>query len=782
MFVIVLAAIAFFNISAQEANSRFSADTYVRKTTEDKVFLDGNVNIVKGKEVLKADKVELNTKTNVFTATGNVDYKSPGMKITGESIQGNLDSPEGFISNGKIVNGVDIFEGRKIERLNKKHFILKEGRYTSCVNCPPDWRLYGNNIDLTSGEYAHMEDVVVEGFGLPLFYTPYLVLPVKSERQSGFLMPTLGFGSDGFNIHESYFWAISRSYDMTYTLGNYNNRGLEEGVEFRSAYTPESFTNMYYFHINDKKFANILVDDEPLKRKNRNGFRLGQEFKLVENTYAKMNVLYASDQNIPRDFPDEMPGRAEPALESKFLLTTHSTNISYNATASYYENLLSKNPLDNNRAQLQRLPELSVNVPKIKFSEFMFESDMSYLNVYRPSSPYDDMNSDQAFNNGDLIRTGQRFDIFPRISMPLSNRFVKFTPQIGGRYDYYVLPDNPGAKRAYAEAGAKLSTEISATYQRGPDKQYRAIKHVIEPFVEYDNIPVLKQSNSPFFNAQSGDIKAPMFDSIDKIGRTNIITYGINNRLLTKYIKNFIATPIAPTQETKACENCPNSNDIITDSTQDFLGLRRTSNNKEAKKVEFLADEEFSVLQPFQWKVYQSYNLLDKTGKPFGYLYSDMLSSYEWMSLLLSNFYNIYTKKMGMNSRLRFFEANSQSIQKKYIEIGYYNNKTDPNVNIDQLRLLFGFAFWRFGTNVMFTLNNTIKGKFSDKLQDKYFDVTYQPPANCWFLKFAVDAPYDKPGINTTITFNLIISGQAVGFGAGQGLFGKTIDNVTAVR
>ena len=76
-------------------------------------------------------------------------------------------------------------------------------------------------------------------------------------------------------------------------------------------------------------------------------------------------------------------------------------------------------------------------------------------------------------------------------------------------------------------------------------------------------------------------------------------------------------------------------------------------------------------------------------------------------------------------------------------------------------------------------MDNTLKGKFSDKLKDKYFDVVYQPPANCWFLKLAVDAPYDKPGVNTTITFNLLISGQAIGFGAGEGLFSKTNDSVT---
>ncbi len=439
MFWIILSIITIFNMDAQESLSRFSADNYARKAKEDKIVLDGNVNIVKGKTILKADKVELNTKTQNFTATGNVSYTSDLLNISGETIQGNMDSPKGYIQNGKILNGKDIFEGKKIERLDKTHFLFKEGRYTSCVNCPPDWRLYGNDIDLTSGEYVHMEDVVVEAFGLPITYIPYLVLPVKNERQSGFLAPNIGFGSDGFNIHESYFWALSRSQDMTFTLGHYNNRGFKQGLEFRSMYAQESYTNTYFFHIKDAKFANITIDNNKLNQKNRYGLKMEQDLKFSEATYAKMRVLYASDQNIPRDFPEEMPGRAEPALENKFLLTTHSNSLAAYADVSYYENMLSKNPLDRNGEQLQRLPEMTVSLAKTKLSALMFEADSSYLNIYRSGSPYDDSNSNNIFDNGDFIRTGQRFDVYPRLSLPLSNRFIKFTPQIGARYDYYIL-------------------------------------------------------------------------------------------------------------------------------------------------------------------------------------------------------------------------------------------------------------------------------------------------------------------------------------------------------
>ncbi len=778
-------------LNAQEERSRFSSDRYTRKSKEEAVILEGNVVVVKGSSVIKADKVELNTKTENYKAEGNVSYKDKDLQIKSEKIDGELNSAKGTIVNGRIISGKDIFKGAKINRLSRQHFLIKEGTYTSCTNDPPDWQLYSNDIDMTTGEYAHLKDVVIESFGLPVVYLPYLVLPIKNERQSGFLPPSFGFGTDGFNINEPFFWAISRGQDATFTLGNYGNRGRKEAVEFRSVYNSiESFTEMYYFHISDKMFASIIYNGQPLGEKNRHGFKMNQDFKLAESSYIKMRLRYVTDDNIPRDFAEEMEGRAEPALESKVMLNTRTDNFAYTAEASYYEDLLSKNPLDVNTIQLHRMPQLTVNLAKTKYSLFMFEADASYLNIYRSGPFFDDINSNNIYDGNEFIRTGQRLDIFPRMSAPITTKVLKITPSVGYRYDYYMLPVDGNANRGFVDIRANMTSEISRVYQRGKDKQYRAVKHTIEPFIDYHVIPNVNQSNHPFFDSINNNISSPMFDSIDSIGKTNTITYGINNRLLTKYIKNFIDPNKIKmagskddtsdktnqnTSDTESCKTCKTNQEKkpevnMTGDTESFLGLRKSTKKRgrslSKKDLEEESEEEFTVFQPLQWRIRQSYNFLDTTGQPFGYLYSDILGNYNWISLLISNFYNMYTKKMGTSSYVRL------SGSKKYIQLGYYNDKTQPSLSTDQIHLQFGFGIWRFFTNVRFIFNNALTGSFSDKIQDKYFDVTYSPPSSCWFLEFSMSAPYDKPGYNIFITFNLLISGQAVGFGSESNFMG----------
>lgn len=780
IILILLSSISIAN--AQQSGPRFSADKYSRKPGENKVVLEGNVTIVKDNTILKADRVELNSKNEDFKAKGNVNYKSNKLSIDAKELDGNLDSPKGRMVEGKIISDQDIFEGRKIERLSRTQYLIKEGRYTSCSNDPPDWRLYGNNIDLNSGEYAHMKDVVVETFGLPITYIPYLVVPIKDERQSGLLPPDFGFGTDGFNIDESFFWAISRSHDATFTLGSYGSRGLKEEFQFRSAFAEESDSELNYFHISDTKFSNTLYDGAPLGQKNRHAAKLDQQFKFAEDTYAKLRLRYVSDDNIPRDFPEEMEGRADPALESKLLLTTHTPNISFIANSTYYEDLLSRNPMDSNKMQLQKFPELSVKLAKTKLSSFMFEGDVSYLNIYRSGPYFDDVNSNSLFDNTEFIRKGQRLDVFPRVSLPIATRLVKITPQAGFRYDYYMLPAGGNANRSYVDITTNISSEISRVYKRDDDKQYRSIKHTIEPFVNYHVIPHVDQSNHPFFDNMNNNINSPMFDSIDSIGKTNLITYGITNRILAKYIRNFVSKDSLKEQEEDndavECESCSiaqiakqkreqrQEKEIMTSTKEEFLGLREKA-TKTSIKQETDQEEDFSVLQPLQWRLYQTYDFLDKTGKPFGYLRSDILANYEWFNILLSNFYNVYTKKLGTSSELLISKSDN------YIGIGYYFNKTEASSNINQLKFRLGFRIWRFGFNTRFILNNEINGTLKEKIQDKYADIIYYPPSSCWFLKVAATAPYDRAGIQYNITFNLLISGQAIGFGKDDGFWSK---------
>ena len=63
--------------------------------------------------------------------------------------------------------------------------------------------------------------------GIPVLYSPYIVLPIKTKRQTGFLIPTVGYNTmDGFKIKEAFFWAIADNIDATIYADYRSEKGL----------------------------------------------------------------------------------------------------------------------------------------------------------------------------------------------------------------------------------------------------------------------------------------------------------------------------------------------------------------------------------------------------------------------------------------------------------------------------------------------------------------------------------------------------------------------------
>ena len=77
---------------------------------------------------------------------------------------------------------------------------------------------------------------------VPALYFPILYYPIDREgRSTGFLIPHAGTSSTrGINVGEGFFWAMSRSTDMTFYGDWYSKYGWGFGHEFRYALAPQS--------------------------------------------------------------------------------------------------------------------------------------------------------------------------------------------------------------------------------------------------------------------------------------------------------------------------------------------------------------------------------------------------------------------------------------------------------------------------------------------------------------------------------------------------------------
>ena len=69
---------------------------------------------------------------------------------------------------------------------------LDHATFTTCPEGETDWDLRAAEIKLdTDGNLGTAKHAIVEFHSVPILYLPWISFPLSSERQSGFLFPSL---------------------------------------------------------------------------------------------------------------------------------------------------------------------------------------------------------------------------------------------------------------------------------------------------------------------------------------------------------------------------------------------------------------------------------------------------------------------------------------------------------------------------------------------------------------------------------------------------------------
>ena len=210
----------------------------------------GNVQL-EGKALMaQADEMEFNEDTHELVAVGNVYYHSfeKNEQIWCDRLEYNTEEQKGKFYNVRgesmpktvvrrgILSGNSPFhfEGKWAERIGDQ-YMLYDGWITNCKMPEPWWKLRGPKFDIILDDRAVAYKSTFLLRKMPIFFTPYFYHSLeKRPRHSGFLLPNLVAHSQrGPMVGLGYFWAISRSFDVTYRFFDYNTDAFAHHVDFR---------------------------------------------------------------------------------------------------------------------------------------------------------------------------------------------------------------------------------------------------------------------------------------------------------------------------------------------------------------------------------------------------------------------------------------------------------------------------------------------------------------------------------------------------------------------
>ena len=244
--------------------------------------LRGNVQVFFKQQYLSCDRALIQEKTNIVEASGNLVISSPQAYLEGDHAVLNYRENTGVIQNGFVKSGQVIFQGRVVRKIGPDTYYAEQSYYTACTTCPTAWTFTGTRMHAEVGGYAYIKNPIMRIANVPMLWLPYLIIPLKSERQTGFLIPSLEFaGDDGVVLGIKFFWAINRSHDILFTLKNYTRRGFKLLGEYNYMLSHDSAGTLGFGIMRDQIFPTY-----PVFADNTSGSRNNRWFFTYDHKYA----------------------------------------------------------------------------------------------------------------------------------------------------------------------------------------------------------------------------------------------------------------------------------------------------------------------------------------------------------------------------------------------------------------------------------------------------------------------------------------------------------------
>ncbi len=489
------------------------------------------------KAIIKADWVAYDIENQTIRARGNVSVDTGDDQLFADEAEVDLSKEIGSFGEAVIIRkDYDLhLEGSKIEKTGVKTYRIENGWVITCkigMDEIPPWSFSSSEATVEQEGYAILKNAKFNIRNVPVFYTPYLVVPVKTQRQTGFLTPELSNSSrDGFGFNIPFFWNISESVDMTFYAEYFSDRGIMPGLEFRYIMDDQSKGKFNANYLDDD-----LSDPDELNYRADTGFthtntdrywiRGKVDHDFGNNWISRLDIDFISDQDYLDEFTSGATGfndsqktylntfgrgfenQDDEERQNTFkLLKTwdgSSLNIDFVAIDDVREVEASPTPL-------MQLPSIEyTGALPVYDTPLTFEWDTDYVYYWREEGV-----------------GGHRLDLFPRLSAPVPvGPYLESRAELGGRGTLYSVDtfgdgvfegdDNP--TRFLFTFNTDIATSLIRDYSfKQEGSSY--LRHSVRPFVEYTYISDDDQDD------------LPNLDSVDRIEEVSAITYGIDSFL-----------------------------------------------------------------------------------------------------------------------------------------------------------------------------------------------------------------------------------------------------------
>jgi len=511
-----------------------NADNAKGNYPDDAVFT-GNVDINQGNSRLLADEVQLHQKqpegaaepVRTVDALGNVHYDDNQVILKGPKAWSNLNTKDTNVWEGDYQmvgrqgrGKADLMK----QRGENRYTILENGTFTSCLPGSDTWSVVGSEVIHDREEQvAEIWNARFKLGPVPVFYSPYLQLPVGDKRRSGFLIPNAKYSSNNyFEFYLPYYWNIAPNMDATITPHYIHKRGnIMWENEFRYLTQAGSGLMELDYLPSDK----VYQDEHPTEGDRHRWLYYWQHAGVMDQVW-RFNVNYTkvSDPNYFNDFSSKYGSSTDGYATQIFSAGYAVKNFDATVSTRQFQVFSSQNA-----STYGAEPQLDVN---------WYQNDVGPFDtrIYGQAVHFVNTNSDMP--------EATRVHLEPTINLPVSNDWASLDTEVKLMATHY---QQKNLETYNANNGTQLEESVNRTlpqfkmdgklvFERDMNWS-EGYTQTLEPRAQYLYVPYRDQSKINNYDSSllqsdySGLFRDRTYGGLDRIASANQVTTGVTTRV-----------------------------------------------------------------------------------------------------------------------------------------------------------------------------------------------------------------------------------------------------------
>ncbi|MBA8503146.1 LPS assembly protein LptD [Escherichia fergusonii] len=512
-----------------------NADDAKGNYPDDAVF-SGNVDIMQGNSRLQADEVQLHQKEapgepepiRTVDALGNVHYDDNQVILKGPKGWANLNTKDTNVWEGDYQmvgrqgrGKADLMK----QRGENRYTILDNGSFTSCLPGSDTWSVVGSEIIHDREEQvAEIWNARFKVGPVPIFYSPYLQLPVGDKRRSGFLIPNAKYTTKNyFEFYLPYYWNIAPNMDATITPHYMHRRG---NIMWENEFRYLSQAGAGLMELDYLPSDKVYEDEHPNDDNSRRWLFYWQHSGVMDQVW-RFNIDYTkvSDPSYFNDFDNKYGSSTDGYATQKFSVGYAVQN--FDATLSTKQFQVFD---DNSGNSYAAEPQLDVNY---------YHNDLG---------PFDTRIYGQAVhfvNTNSNMPEATRLHLEPTINLPLSNNWGSLNTEAKLLATHYQQTNldwyNAGNTNKLADSVNRVMPQFKVdgkmVFERDMNLLAPGFTQTLEPRAQYLYVPYRDQSDIYNFDSSllqfdySGLFRDRTYGGLDRIASANQVTTGVTSRI-----------------------------------------------------------------------------------------------------------------------------------------------------------------------------------------------------------------------------------------------------------